>query len=104
MLKIIVPAIALTMIAAPVHAKQFSFQYKTYELENTKAAEGLYRRLERRVKNFCTSSGRKTIAQGNAERQCMTSTLRDAVADINHPVVNRMHARAHDGAQEYARY
>lgn len=92
-------AAALTLLSATVLADvdagvkpQFIVRYTDLDLAKSKDAAVLYTRLERAARTVCRGFEGQELSRKRMRRKCELETLNDAVAAVDNPALDALHA------------
>ena len=85
---------AAVLLASPVLASEVGFTYRSHEVTTEGGAKVLYARLAKRAKNSCETTDRRPISYKRAEELCTMRLTNELVAEINSPVLAKIHGDA----------
>ena len=73
-------------------SETISVQYSAEELESTKGAESVYRKLKKAARSACgIDGGFLNLHEKTVAKQCVKDTLAEAVSKINRPMLSSLH-------------
>jgi UrcA family protein len=84
------------MAAAPASAAQFEpnsqrVSFADLNLDNEAGAQAMLRRIDRAAHMVCDDrAGARLLSDRRIARQCVAETKRNAVSELNHPMVSAL--------------
>jgi len=87
-----ITSFALTPAALASDTFEFEFDFSPVEISSEIGAEEVYEELEAMIENKCApTDNREKVVYRALTEECVTSTLEQAVADINEPELTAVH-------------
>ncbi len=88
---------ALAAIALPAAAQDeidFTFEFDATQAQTIEGAQAVYGDLERRALDACATTGRLTLQERQAARECASDLVASVIAEANRPTLTAVHTEA----------